>query len=125
MDQTEENGLTTRENEQIVDRFLDTELWVGETRKPIRVAGKEAVDRRNEYGYESLKFIIDAMSEFKLDDFQRRIVFDELKWLFMCKECKVGKKASRFRSPNLFDIKVRKDYIALDSLYACKSCSRR
>lgn len=124
MDQIDENGLTRRKNERKVNKFLDTELWVGETRQPIRVAGKEAVDRRNPYGYESVKFICDAMNDFELDDFQKRIVFDELKWLFMCKTCNVGKEASRFKSPNPFDIKVQKDFISLESLDACKKCRR-
>ncbi|KAM0449822.1 hypothetical protein ACHAPV_006992 [Trichoderma viride] len=124
MDHMDPNGRTREENERIVNRILDIKLWVGDKRKSIRKAGKRAVDRRSASGYDTINFIMDAMKEYGLDYFQNRMVFDELEWLFMCKQCNVGQEASQFISTNTFQIQVYENVISLESVGPCKDCMR-
>lgn len=125
MDRIDLNGLTRQENQQIVNRFLDTELWVGDTRKTIRSAGKRAVHRQNTLGYQTLKFILNAMRDFALHDVHKRMIYEELEWVFICKVCDVSQEAWKFRSPSLFQIYVYDEFITFENEGPCNDCRHR
>jgi hypothetical protein len=124
MDRLDRNGRTRQENERKVNKFLNTTVWIGSRRSSIRREGRNAIDQRERSGYNMLIAILDTLDNTELDFFQQKMVFNELGWIFKCKQCNVGQAASEFISTNRFQIHVNDTEIIFESVGPCKDCMR-